>query len=245
VSKSAKTDRRAVIDQMRNKQKSAERARGMAIVGVCVLIAVIIVGVAAFRPVLEWWELRQYAGEKLEDVGAPVSACGDITTKPAEGTQDHVPPGTKLDILNNPPAFGQHYDQPDSMDRKFYSSSDRPELGTLIHNLEHGYTVVWYDEDAADDTGTVSELKAMAKKFSGTGNSRLKFKVVPWTDDDGDGFPKGQHIAYTHWSNGGIGPDATGQPLGVWQYCSEPSGEALKKFIDAYPYFDSPEPNGM
>lgn len=245
MSKSDKSDRRAVIDKMRGQQKKAERARGMAIVGVCVLAAVLIVGAAAFRPVKEWWDLRSYAGDDLESIGAPASVCGEITTAPAEGTQDHVPPGTELDLQASPPAFGQHYNEPDTIDRKFYSTSDRPEIGTLIHNLEHGYTVVWYDDEAGDNGGWVSELKAMAKKFAGTDNLRLKFKVVPWTREDGPGFPKGQHIAYTHWSNGGIGPDATGEPVGATQYCSEPSGEALKKFIDQYPYFDSPEPNGM
>lgn len=245
MSKTAKSDRRAVIEQMRNKQKSAERARGMAIVGVCVLIAVLIVGFAAFRPIKEWWDLRAYAGDRLEDIGASASACQKLTTKPAEGTQDHVPEGTELNLLGAPPAFGQHYDQPDSMDRKFYATSDRPPMGNLIHNLEHGYTVVWYDEEAGDDSQQMAELKAMAKKFSGTGNSRLKFKVAPWTSDDGPDFPDGQHIAYTHWSKGGVGPDASGKEVGVWQYCSEPSGEALKTFIDDYPYFDSPEPNGM
>ena len=37
--KPAKSDRQAVIDQIRKKQKSAEQRRGFAIVGVCVVIA--------------------------------------------------------------------------------------------------------------------------------------------------------------------------------------------------------------
>ena len=31
---------------------------------------------------------------------------------------------------------------------------------------------------------------------------------------------------------------------GVWQYCSEPSGEALEAFMKEYPYYDAPEPIG-
>ena len=73
---------------------------------------------------------------------------------------------------------------------------------------------------------------------------RLKFKAVPWlsSDEDGKKFPDGQHIAMTHWSNGGGGDDATDQPVGVFQYCTEVSGAALNDFMLDYPYLDSPEP---
>ena len=47
MAKTAKTDRQAKIDQIRNKQKGAERRRGFVIVGVCVVIALLIVGSAA------------------------------------------------------------------------------------------------------------------------------------------------------------------------------------------------------
>jgi hypothetical protein len=30
--------------------------------------------------------------------------------------------------------------------------------------------------------------------------------------------------------------------VGVFQYCSAPSGEALEEFMKQYPYMDSPEP---
>ena len=35
--------------------------------------------------------------------------------------------------------------------RKFYTSDDRPAVATLVHNLEHGFTLLWYDETIADD----------------------------------------------------------------------------------------------
>lgn len=34
------------------------------------------------------------------------------------------------------------------------------------------------------------------------------------------------------------------QQVGVWQYCSAPSGAALEAFMEEYPYTDSPEPVG-
>ena len=40
-------------------------------------------------------------------------------------------------------------------------------------------------------------LQGIAEKLQGTGNMRLKFKAVPWTEDDGKAFPDGQHVAFT------------------------------------------------
>ena len=127
------------------------------------------------------------------------------------------------------------------------SVSDRPELESLIHNLEHGYTILWYDETVAEDESVLNELRAVAKKFPGTDNYRYKFIAAPWTADAADGtkFPEGQHIALTHWSIGGEGETDTSKQVGVWKYCSEFSGEALEKFMLDYPYLDSPEPGAM
>ncbi|WP_121255227.1 DUF3105 domain-containing protein [Nocardioides ferulae] len=240
-----KTDRQAVIDDLRKKQKSAERRRGFMIVGVCSAIALLIVGAALIQPIKNYLDEKEFEGLAVEDIGAPASACQPIETKPADGEQDHVPPGTPILYEDAPPAFGQHYDMPDTMERKFYRGTDRPPLGTLVHNLEHGYTVMWYDETAAEDEAVMEQIEAIADNFEGTSNMRLKFKAVPWTEADGGAFPEGQHIALTHWSVGGAENAGQGEHVGVWQYCSEPSGAALKEFMDTYDYMDSPEPNAM
>lgn len=241
-SKSDKTDRQATVDKMLSRQKAAERSRGFMIVGVAIAVAVLIVGAAAYKPLKDKYDVSQLKSESLSDLGAAASACSDITTKEATGNQQHVEVGTPLDIQDAPPAFGQHYNVWEPMDKKFYSASDRPELGRLIHNLEHGYTIVWYNEAAADDEETMDTLRAFTTKFPGTTNLRNKFIVAPWLDTDPGEFPEGKTIAYTHWSAGGVGTDATGTQVGVWQYCSEPSGEALETFMIKYPYMDSPEP---
>jgi Protein of unknown function (DUF3105) len=132
------------------------------------------------------------------------------------------------------------------MARKLYTEGDRPELGTLVHNLEHGYTILWYDQTVADDADQMSELRGIADKFAGTSNYRFKFKAVPWLESDGKAFPDDQHIAFTHWSIGGSDQDvSSAKQVGVWQYCSAVSGDALNDFMLKYPYLDSPEPNSM
>ncbi len=240
---SQKADRKAKIDALTKKQRSADRGRGLAIVVVCVVVALLIVGAAAYRPIVSWWELRQYEGVELTSLGAPASACTQVETEKADGNQEHVPDGTPIEYEGSPPAFGAHYDVPDTMDRKLYTVDDRPDLRELVHNLEHGYTFVWYDETVADDDKAMTELRAVASQFPGTENFRYKFKAVPWTAEDGEPFPDGQHVAFTHWSAGGAGNTSPADQVGVRQYCSEFSGEALSSFMEDYPYFDSPEPN--
>jgi hypothetical protein len=247
----AQNNRRAVIDDIRKKQKGAEKRRGFAIVGVCAVVAVLIVGAAAYGPVKSWWDERQFNDVQLADIGAPASSCGKITTQKADGNQNHVPTGTKVDYTTAPPAFGAHWNEagvaPVAMEKKFYAWGERPELESLVHNLEHGYTIVWYDQTANGDSKEISQLRAIASKFPGTSNWRYKFKIVPWlpTDENGKKFPSGQHIAISHWSAGGEGQTDTTKQVGAFQYCSSVSGAAIKSFMTKYPYTDSPEPNAM
>lgn len=242
MAKQDKTSRQAKIDEIRNSSKAADRRRGGMIIGVAVAMGVLIIGAAAWKPVTDALNAREFNNKDLASIGASAESCQDITTKPASGMQDHVQPGTPLDYEEAPPAFGRHYDAWEPIQRKFYSS-DRPDLGYLVHNLEHGYTILWYDETIADDKEQISLLKGLAGKFD-SDNFRNKFKIAPWTSDDGDAFPEGQHVAMTHWSAGGAGETDVSKHLGVWQYCSEPSGEALEQFMKEYPYMDSPEPMG-
>jgi len=246
--KSAKSDRQKVIDDIRKKQKGADQRRGFMIVGVFIVLAVVIVGAAAYRPIADSVALRSYADKTLAEIGGPASVCGEEETKSAEGSGEHVPETQQVTYDEAPPAFGPHWNNetaPVPMDRKFFTDGDRPELEQLIHNSEHGFTIVWYDQTVADDGGALNELEAVAKKFPGSSDYRYKFLAVPWTSEDGGDFPEGQHIAMTHWSIGGVGETDTTKQVGVWQYCSEFSGEALVDFMEKYPYLDSPEPNAL
>ncbi|KRF19117.1 hypothetical protein ASG90_02555 [Nocardioides sp. Soil797] len=239
--------RHEVADKLRSDQKRVDKRQGAVIIGVCALIAIVIVGLAAYQPIKNWWDLRSYEDDAIADIGASKSACQDIITKKATGNQEHVKPGVNVDYDEAPPAFGAHEEYPDEMDRKLYTKDDRPNVEKLVHNLEHGYTILWYDETAADDNEQMTEIRAIATKLKGTSNPRLKFKAVPWLKSDGKGFPDGQHIALTHWSKGGhdVPISQVEKQVGVWQYCSKVSGEALDSFMKQYDFFDSPEPRGM
>ncbi|HCB04994.1 MAG TPA: hypothetical protein DEQ43_12255 [Nocardioides bacterium] len=251
--KSTKSDRQAVIDDIRRKQKGGEKRRGFAIVGVCVLVAVLIVAAAAYRPVRNWYDLRQFKDIDLASIGAPASSCSKVETKPADGNQQHVPTGSQVTYSTAPPAFGSHWNEqgvaPAPFNRKYYTAKDRPELEALVHNLEHGYTILWYDETIADDPDQLNVINGIADKFrSDSNNLRYKFIAAPWTADDvkeSGAFPDGKHVAISHWSAGGSSSNDASKQVGVFQYCAEPSGAALEKFMLDYPYTDSPEPDAM
>lgn len=253
-------DRKAVIDDIRRKQKAAEKRSSYAIVGVCLVIAVLLIGIVAYRPIKDWWSLREFKGLDLTAIGAPADVCGDRIFRTPTGLSvsgsngNHVADGTSVDYEYAPPAFGQHWNvagvAPVPMDRKFYTADDRPPLEALVHNLEHGYTLLWYDETIANDPDQLNQVRALAQKFPGTSNLRYKFKAVPWlsTDEAGKTFPDGKHIALTHWAAGDVVGDKDhkdGDQTGIWQYCSEVSGAALKQFMVDYDYLNSPEPNAM
>ncbi len=242
-SKIEKSERQRLIDETLKKQRSADKKRGNVIILSAVAVAVAILGVAAYPMARGAFEESKYEDDTISQIGAAASSCQKVEDKTASGVANHVPDGQEVTYDVAPPAFGPHWNAPGSpapFEDKFYDADDRPELESLVHNLEHGYTILWYDQSVADDAGQLGQIRAIAKKFKESGdetNYRNKFIAAPWLDGDEDGadFPDGQHVALTHWK--GQREDSTG----VWQYCSQVSGAALETFMDDYPYTDAPE----
>lgn len=55
--------------------------------------------------------------------------------------RSHLPEGSKVEYKFNPPTSGDHY--PSWITKGFY---DTPRAdGYLVHSLEHGYIIIWYD----------------------------------------------------------------------------------------------------
>lgn len=106
--------------------------------------------------------------------------------KPAAGVQvpvmanagEHVPEGADPGPFNSdPPTSGKHYAE--EFDAGFYEETDSetqaeyPE-GYLIHNLEHGYVIFWYNCESLNDADC-AELKSQIKGVMGDFNN---FKVI-------------------------------------------------------------------
>ena len=232
-------DRRAVVEEMRKQQQRAEKRRTRVIFIACAVVALVIVGLGAYRLIQQ----NQAASGDLETLGVSASAanCQKIVTKSAEGSNDHREVGTPIPYQDAPPAFGPHYPETAGFTRKFYTVNDRQDLPYYVHNLEHGYNLLWYDRTVADNPDQLAAVRGIASKFEGNELSD-KFIALPWTEEDGAAFPDGAHVALTHWY---ADPDTLQDQEGVWQYCDAPSGEVVQQFVEDYPYTDSPEPNAM
>lgn len=169
---------------------------------------------------------------------SPVAGCDPVITKPTDRNQQHINPPTPISYPDSPPSFGEHRPTPAPFGRPFYSA-DRPELGDLVHSMEHGYTIAWYDDTAAADSAAMAELKRIAEDYQ---TVQGRFIAAPWHAADGAPFPEGRHVALTRWSADAHDPANEALQRGNWMYCGGVDRGAIKAFFDRWPNSESPEP---
>jgi hypothetical protein len=243
-STSKKGNRREAAAELRRAAERAERNRTRAIIAACAVVALILIALPAYKVIRDRQQVDQLAGLDLAGIGVPAAkaGCTPVSKEAAEGSQQHEPDGTPIAYDQAPPAYGPHYGATAPFGRTFYTANDRPPLGNLVHNLEHGYSILWYDEAAADNDDDVALLRAIAAKFSAESfDPTKKFIVAPYTADDPGSFPAGKPFALTHWS-AAFEQGAPVNQEGVTQYCEQVSGEVVEQFVRDFPYTDSPEP---
>lgn len=112
--------------------------------------------------------------EPLPDRGDQ-SLLQDVQRYPSQG-RDHVEPGTRVDYSTSPPTSGPHY--ADWTDAGYYEET--PAAGNLVHSLEHGYVVIYYDPAALTPEAEAS-LRAFARNHDGRFRSVV---VAPNPNDD-------------------------------------------------------------
>jgi len=157
--------KKEILQQRRRAQLKAKRLRSMLIIGGSVLL------VGGFIGLLTWNYLKPLAGTEIPHLE-------DATTHVAEGSD----PGP---FSSNPPTSGRHYGVP--LSAGFYDE-DNPVVqepypeGYLLHNLEHGYIVFWYnctDLDEGSCTNLKSQIKTIIDDFQ-----ENKLIGFPWPDMD-------------------------------------------------------------
>ncbi|MDQ4035289.1 MAG: DUF3105 domain-containing protein [Chloroflexota bacterium] len=155
------------------------------------------------------------------------------TTQPDDGNQ-HVPVGTTCrsaeapcgpDPYSSLPATsGPHWDPSGVAAWGAYSTPQNE--SQLVHNLEHGGIVIWYDPDALDDA-EVAELTDFVEGQVASGLSgRFKFILSPW----GGSEDLGAAVAVTAWRH----------LLKLEAF----DMDAIRSFADANYLRYAPEPNG-
>ena len=134
--------------------------------------------------------------------------------------RSHVPEGTDPGPFNtNPPSSGTHY--ADHFSSEFFNenSFDFPE-GYLIHNLEHGYAIFWYNCDLL----SAEECSLLKGEILGVMEKANMYKVIayPWPKID---VP----VVITSW----------GRMLSMDKFDPELALTYVKKYREK-----SPEPQG-
>ncbi|HJY43459.1 MAG TPA: DUF3105 domain-containing protein [Propionibacteriaceae bacterium] len=238
---SSPQSRRDKLASLEATRKKEQRNRTIRLLVICIVLAVALLA----YPVYLFVDDYRARNATLEDLGTSLGAagCDPIAENEATGNQDHVPDGTKVPYAQTPPDSGSHYANPAPFTKHFYAEADRPAVETLVHNLEHGYTVVWYRADAPSEK--INDLQRISKTFgSDDYNPADKFIAAPWSDADGAGFPAGKNVVITRWTADPNDPGNPSLQRGVRQACTSVSGAAIKDFMAKYPVNNSPEPNG-
>ncbi len=244
---SGESARRERLAEIQQTQRSRERRTVLLIIAGCTALVVLLGGVITYGVI----DGKRTADANkpstaIQTIGVPTASasCDAVTTDQASGSSEHVGPGTnqpnvtKVSYSTVPPSSGQHFVTPALDGRGFYTSQDSPAVETLVHNLEHGYTILWYlpSEEAAKAV----DLKRLAEVGGKLDASAGKFIVAPWNESYG-AFPAGKKYALSHWSGSASAAGGAATQSGHRQLCGDLSGEAVAAFVAQFPKTDAPE----
>ncbi len=243
VKKNERDNRRAIAEQLRKEQQRKERRRSLLILGACIIVVLGLLGSASYVYWQDQRERKEAEGKPIAELGVSESAagCQEIKTEKvdlklkADGTF-HAPTGTNVDYPDAPPAYGYHWPNflQGSEIRTFYTLEDRPEIERLVHSLEHGHTILWYDDSIKKGSESYKQIQQIGDKLG----LDSYLMAAPWKATDGAEFPSGTHLALTHWAG-------SEDMQGITQYCAKPSGQVIADFLKKYPKTDAPEPGAI
>lgn len=122
-------------------------------------------GVLAVIGLVVWQGVRPRAGEEI-----PIMTSSHITLDSDPGEYN-----------SDPPTSGPHY--PSEAEAGFYDTNayEYP-AGYLVHNLEHGYIIFWYNCDLLAEAAC-TDLKAQIKSVMDEVNN-VKVIAYPWDSLD-------------------------------------------------------------
>jgi len=157
VKKNDQLSRREAIRQRQRNQQARSR---LLFTGIAVVLVV-------FVGLFIWNIVKPPVGDAIEIM---------------ENGTDHVEEGVKVDYSTNPPTSGPHYAQ--TLYAGFFDETSQEAAipnaeSHIVHNLEHGYVVFWYncsDLDAAACTALKDEIRAVIADVGAD-----KVIAFPWT----------------------------------------------------------------
>lgn len=198
----ANKDRRARLEELRRQQRAAERRKNYLFIGAGIVIALGLIA-GAVIPAYEHDQAvkrKSKAGYQAKPTAAERAAgCEGVHNDPISPGAQHVTQpidyakekygDTRGGTPPIPPSNGRHnpVTLPDTS--RFYPISQKPRPERAVHNLEHGYIVVWYDSKLP--ASQVAQLQSMTQlpNFS-------RLYVVGWWQGD---LPSNKHVVLTSW----------------------------------------------
>ena len=179
---------------------------GVLLVGVILIVLVVVFGQGT----------SPNAGIRQQDDGTQHVAIGTVCRAPGD-------PCGPNPYSSTPATSGPHWD-PSGIANWGVYDSPMPE-SQLIHNLEHGGIVVWYDPDSVD-ADSVDALAQLVERQNAQGvGGRYKWILSPW----GESEPLPSPVVATSWN---------------WLLeLDEADIGAIEAFADEH-YGIAPEPNG-
>ena len=152
------TQRSSKRQQMRTRQRQ-QQLKGSLIWGGLGL------GVLAIIGLFVWQGIRPLTGEEI-----PIMTSTHIAVDSDPGEYN-----------SDPPTSGPHY--PDEAQAGFYdTNSYQYPAGYLVHNLEHGYIIFWYNCGLLNETACAdlkSKMKSVLDEFN-----NVKVIAYPWDSID-------------------------------------------------------------
>lgn len=108
--------------------------------------------------------------QKIADLATAAKAAGCVTIDTPDSiasssaNRTHVADGTKVTYKTNPPSYGAHYPAPAS--DGVYAPNSTPQVGFLVHALEHGRVEYQYRPGLAQ--ADVNQLLALYNEGDGS-----------------------------------------------------------------------------
>jgi hypothetical protein len=220
----ANKDRRARLEELRRQQRAAERRKNALFMGAAIVVGLAMVG-GAVGLAYEHDQAKNakakagYQAKPTADERA--AGCLGVHNDPLSPAAQHVP-NAPIDYAKNkygdtrggtpplPPSGGPHNPVPLNDQQRFYALAGKPRPERAVHNLEHGYVVIWYDSKLPADQ--VAHLQSLAALGNYT-----RMLVVGWWQGD---LPGGKHVVLTSW--------------GRTDRCSTGSDKVISAFYQAH-----------
>jgi hypothetical protein len=181
----ARRDRKE--DARRQREAITRRMRRAAIIRRVVkwgLVVLVVAGVVVYFVYQSQRQSRLIASAREI---ATAQNCSQSNERPGDPTgATHQDQGT-IEYAEQPPTSGAHRSAPLPAGDRVYTADEPADVFSAVHNLEHGYVVIWY-RDGALAADAVEELADVA---SGEGEVILS----PY-----DQLPEGTDLAFTAWN---------------------------------------------